>query len=83
MAKKRKSKFELAVVEKVRLARIARNKTQPYLALLLDVTDGYIGQIESPKSLSKYTLDQLNKIAVDFNCSPKDFMPDEPIEVNE
>ena len=76
----RKSNFEMAVVDNVRRERNKRNVTQPYLALLLDVTDGYIGQIESPKSPSKYTLDQLNKIAIDFGCSPKDFMPDNAVE---
>ena len=70
----------MAVVDNVRRERNKRNVTQPYLALLLDVTDGYIGQIESPKSPSKYTLDQLNKIAIDFGCSPKDFMPDNAVE---
>jgi len=70
----------MAVVDNVRRERNKRNVTQPYLALLLDVTDGYIGQIESPKSPSKYTLDQLNKIATDFGCSPKDFMPDKAVE---
>ena len=83
MAKKdKKSKFEMAIVDMVRVERNRRNKTQPYLALLLDVTDGYIGQIESPKSPSKYTLDQLNKIALDFGCSPKDFIPNESISDN-
>jgi transcriptional regulator with XRE-family HTH domain len=77
MAKKtKKSNFETAVVDNVRRERNKRNVTQPALALLLEVTDGYIGQIESHKSPSKYTLDQLNKIALDFGCSPKDFMPD-------
>lgn len=80
MAKKtKKSNFETAIVDHVRRERNKRNITQPYLALLLDVTDGYIGQIESHKSPSKYTLDQLNKIALDFGCSPKDFMPDKGI----
>lgn len=72
----------MAIVDNVRRERNKRNVTQPYLALLLEVTDGYIGQIESPRSPSKYTLDQLNKIALDFGCSPKDFMPDKGVIEN-
>lgn len=78
MAKK-KSKFELTIVDNVRTIRKAHGKTQPYIAMILDVTDGYIGQVESNNSSSMYSFDQLNKIAQDLNCSPKDFFPENPI----
>lgn len=81
MAKKtRKSKFEMSVVENVIRERTIRKRTQTYIAMLLDVTDGYVGQIKSPNSASRYTLDQLNIIVLDFGCSPKDFMPDEGVK---
>ncbi|WP_374758311.1 hypothetical protein [Marinilongibacter aquaticus] len=44
--------------------------------MLLDVSDGYIGQIESNKSRSMYSFDQLNVIARDFECSPREFIPE-------
>lgn len=72
---KKKSKFELEIVDNVKRKRKELNKTQSYLGMLLNVTDGYIGQIESANSPSMYSYDQLNKIALDFGCSPKDFMP--------
>ncbi|TZF85863.1 helix-turn-helix transcriptional regulator (plasmid) [Pedobacter sp. BS3] len=80
----KKSAFELAIVDRVREMRKKYKKSQTYIAMILDVTDGYIGQIESTKSASMYTYDQLNKIAIEFNCSPKDFMPEEasPISTN-
>ena len=74
-----KSNFELAIVENVKKIRNLHKKSQPYIAMILDVSDGYIGQIESSKSSSMYSYDQLNKIALEFNCSPKDFFPEEPI----
>ena len=76
----KKSNFELAIVENVKKIRQSHGKPQPYIAMILDVTDGYIGQIESLKSASMYSYDQLNKLAKEFNCSPKDFMPDTAIE---
>jgi len=76
----KKSNFELAIVENVKKIRNQHKKSQPYIAMILDVTDGYVGQIESSKSSSMYSYDQLNKIALEFDCSPKDFMPDKPID---
>lgn len=72
---KKKSKFELEIVKNVKKKRKELGKTQSYLGMLLNVSDGYIGQIESVNSPSMYSYDQLNKIALDFECSPKDFMP--------
>lgn len=76
----KKSKFELAIVENVKQVRNRHKRSQSYIAMILDVSDGYIGQIESEKSSSMYSYDQLNKIALEFNCSPKDFMPEQPKE---
>lgn len=72
---KKKSKFELEIVNNVKKKRKELSKTQSYLGMLLNVSDGYIGQIESANLPSMYSYDQLNKIALDFGCSPKDFMP--------
>ena len=79
---RKKSSFELAIVENVKRLRKQNNKSQTYLAMILDVSDGYIGQIESLNSSSMYSYDQLNKIAKDFNCSPKDFMPDNYVNMD-
>jgi transcriptional regulator with XRE-family HTH domain len=53
---------------------------QKMIAKAIGVTDGYIGQIESLKSPSMYSYDQLNELAKFFECSPKDFMPEEAVE---
>jgi len=74
-----KSAFELAIVENVKRKRKELNRSQSYIAMILDVSDGYVGQIESRNYPSMYTLNQLNIIAKDFECSPKDFMPEKSI----
>lgn len=71
----KKSKFEIAVIDEVRKTRVANGYTQDDLAEFLNVSRGFIGQIESPKSESKYNLDHLNQLAIAMKCSPKDFMP--------
>lgn len=74
-----KTKVEWAIVKQVRKIRKAKNKTQRNIAAFLKVTPGYIGQIETETSPSMYSYDQLNHIAAELGCSPKDFMPEEPL----
>ena len=40
---------------------------------------GYIGQVESPKYRTKYNLNHINEIAKFLGCSPRKFLPEEPI----
>jgi transcriptional regulator with XRE-family HTH domain len=74
-----KSEMELFVINKVRELREQANFSQSRLALELGVSNGFIGQVESTKSASKYNLDHIDKLAVIFKCSPKDFLPDAPV----
>jgi transcriptional regulator with XRE-family HTH domain len=80
MSKPKKTKFEIAVVNKVREMRFQKGFSQEYIAGLLGLTTSFIGQIESPNIPSKYNLNHLNKLAFEFGCSPKDFMPDDSIK---
>jgi transcriptional regulator with XRE-family HTH domain len=80
MAKARKTEFELAVIAKVTEIRLAKGISQSTLAEMLGLTSGFIGQIESPNSPSKYNLNHLNRLAYELDCSPKEFMPDGFVE---
>jgi len=75
----KKTKFEIAVIDKVRALRIQKKFSQEYIAGLLGLTTSFISQIESPNIPSKYNLNHLNRLAYELGCSPKDFMPDNPI----
>ena len=75
----KKSKFELAVIQKVKEFREYRELGQRDIAAILGVTEGFIGQIESPNSASKYNLNHLNTLAKELPCSPKDFIPENPL----
>ena len=79
MAANRKSEIEAYVISKVKEKREQRNLSQSELAVELDVSNGFIGQAESSNSPTKYNLNHLNKLSIIFNCSIKDFMPDEPL----
>ena len=78
----KKTNFELAVIQKVKDVRTLRGFTQRDIATFLNLSEGFIGQIESPKHSSKYNFNHLNKLATEMKCSPKDFLPDSPIQEN-
>ena len=75
-----KSKIELFVIDKVKHRRQELNISQIQLSYLMDLSIGFIGKIESYKYPTSWNLDHLNKLAEILNCSPKDFLPDEPLK---
>jgi transcriptional regulator with XRE-family HTH domain len=77
-----KTKFQYEIIQLVKAIRESKNLTQDDIADALKVTRGFIGQIESSNSPSRYTMDQLNSLALFFKCSPKDFIPETPIKNN-
>ncbi|WP_232324668.1 helix-turn-helix domain-containing protein [Pedobacter cryoconitis] len=74
-----KSEIELFAIKKVKALREEANFSQSELAFRLGVSNGFIGQVESNKFPAKYNLDHIDKLAVIFNCSPKDFLPEHPV----
>lgn len=70
--------IEQYIIDKVREMRIERGLSQRDLSRLLELTDGFIGKVETPKERAKYNIQHLNDIAKVFECSPKDLMPEEP-----
>jgi transcriptional regulator with XRE-family HTH domain len=75
----KKSKFEWAVIEKVKALREKKQLSQVDIAKMLDLSAGFVGQIESVNSPSKYNLNHLNRLALEMGCSPKDFMPEKGV----
>jgi transcriptional regulator with XRE-family HTH domain len=75
----KKSKFEWAVIEKVKALREKKQLSQVDIAKMLDLSAGFIGQIESPNSASKYNLNHINKLALKMECSPRDLMPEKAV----
>jgi len=67
------------VIDRIREMRKEKGYSQRELADLLDLSYGFIGDVESIKEVAKYNLTHINAIAKLFNCSPKDFLPDEPL----
>ena len=53
--------------------------SQKELAYLLEMSVGFIGNIENPKYRAKYNLNHLNELGKILKCSPKDFLPEKPL----
>jgi len=73
------SSIEQHVVNVVRAKRIEKGWSQKELAYQLDVSIGFIGDIENPKYRAKFNLNHINELAKIFECSPKDFLPDDAL----
>lgn len=73
------SAIDKYIIEQVKAKRKEKGISQSQLAFELDMSNGFIGKIESGKYGKKYNPTQLNEIARILSCSPKDFMPGEPL----
>ena len=82
MTKNSKTKIEQFVIDKIKEIRIQKGYSQEDVAEFLDASRGFIGQVESPNHRSKYNFNHINKLAIAFKCSPKDFLPDIPFSEN-
>ena len=69
---KPKSAFDKYVSAAVRKERMAQRVSQATLAYGIGVSDGFI-------SPSKYNLNHINEIAKFLGCSPRDFLPEQPL----
>lgn len=67
------------IVNKIREIRTSKGISQEDIAAHLNLTSGFIGQVESPNYRAKYKTLHLNEIAKLFECSPKDFWPEKPL----
>ena len=76
---KRKSKIDLFVIEKVKERRLIKGISQASLSFELGVSTGFIGMAESPKYMTRYNVQHLNKLAKILECSPQEFLPKQPL----
>ncbi len=73
------TKIEKYIIAKVKEKREQFGYTQILLSQKLNMSDSFVGHVETPKRRAKYNINHLNALAKLFKCSPKDFMPEKPI----
>lgn len=74
-----KTAIDQYVIEAVRRERMAQKISQAMLSYGIGVSRGFVGQVESPKFNTKYNIIHINEIAKFLGCSPRQFLPEEPI----
>lgn len=77
--KNTQTKIEQYIINQVKAKRLEKGYSQRELAYLLDVSIGFIGNVENPKYRAKYNVNHLNELAKIFKCSPKDFLPEKTL----
>ena len=75
-----KSEIDLFVIKKIKAKRLELDISQRGIADILEVSAGFIGQVESKKYDVKYSVHQIYLIAKEFECSVADFFP--PIDTD-
>lgn len=73
------SAIDRYVIKKVKEKRLAMGFSQADLSYELEVSSGFIAQVETDSNKTKYSLDRLNQIAHVFKCSIYDFLPEKPL----
>lgn len=73
------TKIEGFVIEKVKEMRLSRGLTQIVLSQRLNMSDSFVGHVESSRRRDKYNINHLNSLAKIFKCSIKDFFPEKPL----
>ena len=71
--------IEEFVIKKVKAMRMEKKWSQVELADYMNLSPSFIADIENPKRRAKYNLNHLNVLAKVFSCSPKDFLPNAPL----
>lgn len=69
------TEIENFVINAVKEMRLQKGISQAGLAHLMEVSEGFIGNVESPNYRAKYNINHLNELAKIFECSPRDFLP--------
>jgi len=73
------TKIEKYVIARVKAIREEHGFTQIALSQKLNMSDSFVGHVETPKRRAKYNINHLNALSKIFKCSPKDFMPEKPL----
>lgn len=73
------SKIDKYVIKKVRERREELGISQYKLSLEMDLSNSFVGNIESEKKISKWNLSHINELAKILKVSPQYFLPEKPL----
>ena len=71
--------IEQYVIDKVKEIRTRKGISQAKLAHLIDLSVGFIGNVENPKHIAKYNLNHLNRLSKELDVPFISFFPEKAI----
>jgi transcriptional regulator with XRE-family HTH domain len=74
-----KSEIEQYVVQKVKDLRLENGISQAKLAHLIDISVGFVGNVENPRHIAKWNINHLNSISKALDIPFREFFPDRGI----
>ena len=73
-----KTEYQIEIIFKIKQEREARGLGQKNIAHILGISEGHVGNIESPKFPQKYTLKQIDILCKYFKMPTEQlFIPDD------
>ena len=70
--------IEQFVVDQVRRMRNSKGLSLREFADAINLSAGYVGDIEAGRKGAKYNLNHINELSIIFNCPFSDFFPSTP-----
>lgn len=67
-----KSEYQNIIVDRIRRIRLSKNYSQQDISAILDISNGQVGNIETPTKSHKYTLAQIAALCDEFNIKITD-----------
>lgn len=72
------TQIEEYIIKRVKEMRTERGWSQQVLADYMNLSQGFIRDVESPRRNQKYNLNHINTLARVFECSFSEFFPEKP-----
>lgn len=73
------TKIEKYIIARVKEKRLEQGYSQIALSQKLNMSDSFVGHVETPRRRAKYNMNHLNQLARIFKCSPREFLPEKPL----
>lgn len=74
--------IEQYIIDFVRKVRVENKLRQQDIAEILNTSTSFIGNVENFQNPAKYNLKHINLLAHYFNLSPRDFLPEKPVNAD-
>lgn len=69
------SEFEQQLIDNIKAKRKQLGLSQADLAYILEVSEGFIGNVESPRQRGRYNVNHVFALSIAFKCPVEELLP--------